>query len=94
MSELMEIGLDEILFKILERDYLYSQAHEIGLITAQLDVLDYLVLENSGRLENALEVKLEWFRGDLINKRHVLLQEEIKKRMPNAQIAWTALRKR
>lgn len=94
MDELLEIGLDEILFKILERDYLYSQGHEIALITAQLDVLDYLVLENRESLENGLETKLEWFRGDLINKRHVLLQEEIKKRMPNAHIAWSALRNR
>lgn len=94
MNELLEVGLDEILFKIMERDYLYSQVHEIGLITAQLDVLDYLVLENRESIENGLETKLEWFRDDLISKRHILLQEEIKKRMPNAHMAWSALRNR
>lgn len=94
MNEFMEAGLDEIIFKILEREYMWNEISEIRLITAQIDVLDYLVLENSEKIENALETKLEWFRDDLIMKRHLLLQDDVKKRMLNSQTPWTALRDR
>lgn len=94
MNEFMEAGLDEIIFKILEREYMWNEVSEIRLITAQIDVLDYLVLENSEKIENALETKLEWFRDDLIRKRHLLLQDDVRKRMVNSQMPWTALRDR
>lgn len=94
MNEFMEAGLDEILFKILEREYMWNEVSEIRLVTAQIDVLDYLVLENSEKIENALETKLEWFRDDLIRKRHLLLQDDVRKRMVNSQTPWTALRDR
>lgn len=94
MDELMEAGLDEILFKILEREYMWNEASEISHITAQVDVLNYLLLENSGMLEKSLETKLEWFRNDLIRKRDILLSEDTMKRMPNVQMAWSALRDR
>jgi len=91
MNEFMEAGLDEVIFKLLEREYMWN---EIRLITAQIDILDYLVLENKEKIENALETKLEWFRDDLIMKRHLLLQDDVKKRMVNSQMPWTALRDR
>ncbi|MDT2468446.1 hypothetical protein P7D98_22685 [Enterococcus avium] len=94
MDELMEAGLDEILFKILEREYMWNETSEIRLITAQLNVLNYLLLENSGMVEKGLETKLEWFRNDLIRQRDMLLSEDIIKRMPNVQRVWTALRDR
>jgi len=50
------------------------------------------VLENSELIENALETKLECFRDDLIRKRHLLLQDDVKKRMVNSHMAWSALR--
>lgn len=63
---------------------------EISLITAQLEVLDYLALNHSEEMSNALEVKIDWFRSDLADTRDKLLKEDVKKRMVSVQSASTA----
>ena len=94
MNEFLEVGLDEILFKVLEREYLDNDKREIELITAQLEVLDFLVLEHSALIQSGLETKIELLRDELLNVRSGLLQNETKKRMVNAQLAWSALKER
>lgn len=86
--------LNNVLVDVLLTDRFYCAQREIELITAQLEVLDYLVLEHGGMIQKSLETKLEYFRDDLINRREVVLRDETKKRMVNVQSAWTALRDR
>ena len=65
---------------------------EIMLITAQLELVELLVLEEHVYLQKDLESDLETFSDDLRRTRDNLLQEELKKRMKNSQQAWKALR--
>lgn len=61
--------------------------YEIGLITAQLEVLDYLALEHGADMSEALETKIDWYRDELSQVRDNLLKKDIKKRMVSVQSA-------
>lgn len=65
---------------------------EIMLITAQLELVELLVLEEHVYLHKDLESDLETFSDELRRVRDELLEEELKKRMTNSQKAWAALR--
>ncbi|WP_301357539.1 hypothetical protein [Enterococcus spodopteracolus] len=86
--------LNNVLVDVLLADRFYCVQREIELITAQLEVLDYLLLEHNDIIQQALKTKLEYFRDDLINRRELVLRDRTKKRMVNVQSAWEALRDR
>lgn len=63
---------------------------QIGLITAQLEILDYLAHKHGNDMSEALEVKIDWFRDGLNEARDELLKKCVKKRMVSIQSALAA----
>lgn len=69
------------------KEKIKDSVYEIGLITAQLEVLDYLALEHGADMAEALEMKIDWYRDELSQVRDNLLKKDIKKRMVSVQSA-------